>query len=149
MKITEHGVACCSIILGEKATWLEAHTAQELRCYIHRISGAWLHIVKEKSAGSMHGGRILIGCPATHTIISAFEEQEHVLPAQSDVENDCIAIAVRGEVLVISGSNQRSVHYSACHLLQVQFGVGFYFDGDSITENLDMWVPEMTLVVLL
>ena len=146
MKITERGAACCSVILGEKATWLETHAAQELRRYIWKISGAWLLIAGEREAASLSGGRILVGRPETHGMVRAFEEQEHVLPGQSETENDCIAIAARGEVLVLGGSNQRSVYYSVCHLLQVQFGVGFYYDGDSYDPEPDMAVPDMTLV---
>lgn len=92
------------------------------------------------------GGKILIGRPATHGMIRTFEKKAHVLPAQSDVENDCVALAVRGETLVISGSNERSVYYSVCHLLQTYFGVGFYFDGDSCTASPDMTLPNLTLV---
>lgn len=146
MKITQNGMACCSVVVGRDSTWLEHHAAQELRSYIQKISGAVLLIVPEHDAQSMPGGKILIGRPATHGMIRAFDEKENVLPAQSDVENDCIALAVRGDTLIISGSNERSVHYSACHLLQTYFGVGFYFDGDSYTASPDMELPDLTLV---
>ena len=146
MRIAERGTACCSILLGENATWLETHAAQELRLYIQKISGAWLLIAGEKEGASLPGGRILVGRPTTHGMIRAFEEREHVLPGESEDENDCVAIAVRGETMVLGGSNQRSVYYSVCHLLQTQFGVGFYYDGDSYTQNPDMTVPDMTLV---
>ncbi len=146
MKITEHGAACCCVILGENATWLETHAAQELCLYIQKISGARLLLAREREAASLPGGRILVGRPATHGMIRAFEEREHVLPGESETENDCIAIAVRGEVLVLGGSNQRSVHYSVCHLLQEQFGVGFYYDGDSYMQKPDLELPDLTLV---
>ena len=146
MKITQNGMACCSVVVGRDATWLEHHTAQELRSYIQKISGAVLLVVPEHDAQSVPGGTILIGRPATHGMIRTFEKKAHVLPAQSDVENDCVALAVRGETLVISGSNERSVYYSVCHLLQTYFGVGFYFDGDSCTASPDMTLPDLTLV---
>ena len=146
MKITQNGMACCSVVVGRDATWLEHHAAQELRSYIQKISGAVLLIVPEHDAQSVPGGKILIGRPVTHGMIRTFEKKEHVLPAQSDVENDCVALAVRGETLVISGSNERSVYYSVCHLLQTYFGVGFYFDGDSCTASPDMTLPDLTLV---
>ena len=112
MKITQNGMACCSVVVGRDATWLEHHAAQELRSYIQKISGAVLLVVPEHDAQSVPGGKILIGRPATHGMIRTFEKKAHVLPAQSDVENDCVALAVRGETLVISGSNERSVYYS-------------------------------------
>ena len=146
MKITQNGMACCSVVVGRDATWLEHHAAQELRSYIQKISGAVLLVVPEHDAQSVPGGKILIGRPATHGMIRTFEKKAHVLPAQSDVENDCVALAVRGETLVISGSNERSVYYSVCHLLQTYFGVGFYFDGDSCTASPDMTLPDLTLV---
>ena len=42
MKLTHAGNACCTILLGDNATWLETHTARELRDYIQKLSGAVL-----------------------------------------------------------------------------------------------------------
>ena len=53
MKITEHGAACCCVILGENATWLETHAAQELCLYIQKISGARLLLAREREAASL------------------------------------------------------------------------------------------------
>lgn len=47
MKITQNGMACCSVVVGRDATWLEHHAAQELRSYIQKISGAVLLVVPE------------------------------------------------------------------------------------------------------
>lgn len=146
MKITQNAQACCVLVLGQDATWLERHTAQELRDYLKKISGAHLLIVSEQMLSGLPGGRILIGRPETNGLIRAWDEKEGLLPPQSDTENDCIALIARGETLVISGSNDRSVHYAACHLLQTQFGVGFYFDGDTFEENPDLSLPELTLI---
>src|SRR5699024_1996349 len=121
------GNACCTILLGDNATWLETHTARELRDYIQKLSGAVLIIASEKAAGSIPGAKILIGRRETNGLVREFDVQYGVLPETSETENDCVAIAVRGDTLVISGSNDRSVHYSACHLLETQFGIGFYF----------------------
>ena len=52
MKITQNGMACCSVVVGRDATWLEHHTAQELRSYIQKISGAVLLVVPEHDAQS-------------------------------------------------------------------------------------------------
>lgn len=72
------------------------------------------------------GNRILIGRPSTSDLVKNFADQNPgILPAESDTENDCLAIVQRGEVLVLSGSNDRSVYYSVCHLLQTVFHVGF------------------------
>lgn len=146
MKLTHAGNACCTILLGDNATWLETHTARELRDYIQKLSGAVLIIASEKAAGSIPGAKILIGRRETNGLVREFDVQYGVLPETSETENDCVAIAVRGDTLVISGSNDRSVHYSACHLLETQFGIGFYFDGDSIPHTPDLELPEMTLV---
>ena len=88
MKITQNGMACCSVVVGRDATWLEHHAAQELRSYIQKISGAVLLVVPEHDAQSVPGGKILIGRPATHGMIRTFEKKAHVFPAQSEVEND-------------------------------------------------------------
>ena len=55
MKITQNGMACCSVVVGRDATWLEHHTAQELRSYIQKISGAVLLVVPEHDAQSVPG----------------------------------------------------------------------------------------------
>lgn len=146
MILTQNGKACCSIVLGSGATWLETHTAQELREYVEKISGARIPVIGERAAEGLTGGKILIGRPETNAAIRALEEAKRTLPPYSEEDNDCIAILSTGETLVISGSNDRSVHYSACHLLQTQFGVGFYFDGDSYTKMPDLAVPDMTLI---
>lgn len=146
MRLTNNGTAESVIIVGKQATWLDRHTAEELRDYIRKISGVTLLIVEENRLATLTGGRILIGRASTNTLIKSFEDTYSVLPAESDIENDCVAIVVRDDVLVISGSNDRSVHYSACHLLQTIFGVGFYFDGDTVPSIPDMEIPEMTLV---
>ena len=52
MKITQNGMACCSVVVGRDATWLEHHAAQELRSYIQKISGAVLLVVPEHDAQS-------------------------------------------------------------------------------------------------
>lgn len=146
MQITHQGLSRSVIVIGQGATWLERHTAEELRDYIRKISGAALLIVAEQDLIGLKGGRILIGRPATHGMIRHFDELHHLLPPQDDGQNDCIALISRGDTLLISGSNDRSVHYAACHLLQMQFGVGFYFDGDTYEHQRDMAVPDMTLI---
>ena len=119
MQITQNGLARSVIVTGKKATWLERHTAEELRDYIEKISGAALLVVAEQDIAGLPGGRILIGRPETNGLVRAFDERENnVLPAYSETENDCVAIVARGETLVLSGSNDRSVHYASCHMLQ-------------------------------
>ena len=54
MKITQNGMACCSVVVGRDATWLEHHAAQELRSYIQKISGAVLLVVPEHEIGRAH-----------------------------------------------------------------------------------------------
>lgn len=146
MQMTKQGAPCSAIVLGRHATWLERHTAEEFRDYVQKISGAALLILEEDLAAAYLGGKILIGRASTSGAVRGFHEQYRVLPPESVQDNDCIALAVRGETLLISGSNDRSVHYSACHLLQTVFGVGFYVDGDAYRKEPTLTVPEMTLV---
>lgn len=146
VQITQGGKAASAIIVGRNATWLERHTAEELRDYIKKISGASLLIAAEQDAAGLPESKILIGRPETCEMIRMFNAKENVLPTQSNTENDSVAIVVRGNTIVISGSNDRSVHYSACHLLEKQFGVGFYFDGDTFEQNPDMMLDDMTMI---
>ena len=146
MQITQCGKATSIIVIGNNATWLERHTAEEFRDYIEKISGASLLITAEQDIAGLTGAMILIGRPETCELIRAFDTKENILPAQSTTENDCVAIVVRDNTLIISGSNDRSVHYSACHLLEKKFGVGFYFDGDTFEKNPDITLDDMTMI---
>ena len=124
-------VTASTIIVGRRATWLDRHAAEELRDYVKKISGTILNIADETLTMAVTGNRILIGRPSTSDLVKNFADQNPgILPAESDTENDCLAIVQRGEVLVLSGSNDRSVYYSVCHLLQTVFHVGFYWDRD-------------------
>lgn len=59
--LTKDSVPCSTIILGNHATWLDHHAAEELQNYIRKISGATLIITKESYAASVAGNKILIG----------------------------------------------------------------------------------------
>ena len=69
MRITHNGNAVSRITLGQNATCLEVHTAQEFRDYIEKLNGAQLLITQEQDACPMQGGKILIGRPSTHRMI--------------------------------------------------------------------------------
>ena len=146
--LTQKSIPSSTIILGSRATWLDRHAAEELRSYVKKISGATLVITHESYLASVTGGKILIGRPSTSDAVGAFAAgYPDVLPAESETENDCVAYAVRGDELVISGSNDRSVYYSVCHLLQTEFGVGFYWDRDVFEQAPSLALPDgLTLV---
>ena len=141
--LTKEGIPYGTIILGSRATWLDRHAAEELRSYVKKLSGATLIITHERYASSIEGGKIIIGRASTSDIVGAFAAHyPDVLPEESDTENDCVAYAVRGDTLVISGSNDRSVYYSVCHLLQTEFGVGFYWDRDVFEKKRSLSLPD-------
>ena len=142
-QLTKSGIPCSTILLGNRATWLDRHAAEELRNYVQKISGAILNITCEKYVSSIFGNKILIGLPSSNDLIRAFAEKHPgILPAESTTENDCVAYAVRGDTLVISGSNPRSVYYSVCHLLEKELGVGFYWDRDVFEQTPDIALPD-------
>lgn len=141
--LTKDSVPCSTIILGNHATWLDHHAAEELQNYIRKISGATLIITNESYAASVAGNKILIGLSSGSEMIRKFHEKNPgMLPEESSVENDCVAYTVRGDTLVLSGSNSRSVYYSVCHLLQTEFGVGFYWDRDVFEEKSSLGLPD-------
>lgn len=146
--LTINAVPASTIIVGRRATWLDRHAAEELRDYVKKISGTILNIADETLTMAVTVNRILIGRPSTSDLVKNFADQNPgILPAESDTENDCLAIVQRGEVLVLSGSNDRSVYYSVCHLLQTVFHVGFYWDRDVYEANPDMTVPDNLTIV--
>lgn len=147
-QLTDKSIPRSTIILGNHATWLDRHAAEELRSYLQKISGSILIITDESYLSEITGNKILIGLSSTSDSIKAFHEQyPGILPEESTTENDCVAYAVRGDTLAISGSNTRSVYYSVCHLLQTEFAVGFYWDGDVYEKNTSLSLPEdLTLV---
>lgn len=143
MKITENGRAVSRIVLGRGASWLETHAAEELRDYVEKLSGARLLITYEQDSFPAPGDQILVGRPSTHEGIRRLAG-ELALPPESETDNDCVVIVSRGKTLILSGTNDRSVFYSVCHLLQTRFHVGFYFDQDTIDPQPDLCVPELT-----
>ena len=86
MQITQNGLARSVIVTGKKATWLERHTAEELRDYIEKISGAALLVVAEQDIAGLPGGRILLSAGRKQNgLVRAFDERENnVLPAYSE-----------------------------------------------------------------
>ena len=111
--LTINAVPASTIIVGRRATWLDRHAAEELRDYVKKISGTILNIADETLTMAVTGNRILIGRPSTSDLVKNFADQNPgILPAESDTENDCLAIVQRGEVLVLSGS-ARSITASA------------------------------------
>lgn len=142
-EITKEGEPRGTIVLGSHATWVDRHAAEELRNYVQKISGATLIITREKYISSIFGNKILVGLPSTSDSIQQFAaDNPGLLPEESAVENDCVAYAVRGDTLVISGSNNRSVYYSVCHLLQTELNVGFYWDRDVFEKTPDIVLPD-------
>lgn len=141
MQITRNGKAVSRIVLGSRATWLETHAAEQLRDYVEKLSGARLLLTYEQDACPIEGGRIRIGRPSTQEGIRLRAESWN-FPPESETDNDCVILYAQGEELILSGTNDRSVYYSVFHLLQKQFHVGFYFDGDTIDPQPDLFVPE-------
>lgn len=145
--LTINAVPASTIIVGRRATWLDRHAAEELRDYVKN----------QRNDPEYCGRNTDHGCdrqphshwpPSTSDLVKNFADQNPgILPAESDTENDCLAIVQRGEVLVLSGSNDRSVYYSVCHLLQTVFHVGFYWDRDVYEANPDMTVPDNLTIV--
>ena len=141
MQITQNGKAVSRIVLGRRATWLETHAADQLKRYVRQLSGACLLITYEQDAFPAPGGAILIGRPGTHDGVGRYAGALGLEP-QDAQERDAVAILARGDELVLSGSNDRSVYYSVFHLLQTHFHVGFYFDGDTVDPQPDLAVED-------
>ena len=140
MRITENGVAVSRIVLGCRTTWLETHAAEQLRDAVEKLSGAHLLLTYEQDACPAGGGRILVGRPSTHQGIARIAQAQG-FPQESQEENDCVVLYATEEELALSGTNDRSVYYSVFHLLQTQFHVGYYFDGDTYEPQKDLAVP--------
>ena len=94
--LTINAVPASTIIVGRRATWLDRHAAEELRDYVKKISGTILNIADETLTMAVTGNRILIGRPSTSDLVKNFADQTPgILPAESDTENDCLAIVQR------------------------------------------------------
>jgi len=109
--LTKNGRATSSLVLAKNAAASDSAAAEQLRRYLHAISGASLPLRRDTKAGTTiwigsagHGE----GCP----IAVDWEE----------LEEDGFAISTSGNTLVIAGGNEKGTLYGVNSLLESYLG---------------------------
>ena len=127
--ITRAGAPASVIVLGEQATWVERHGAEELAEYVRQMSGATLPILTEGAAAEKEANRILIGRPPTHKTIEGLVRAGKVALSADYPGLDGFVIKSlsdrRGGCLVLGGSVDHATLYAVYELLERFGNVGF------------------------
>ncbi|MCL5019903.1 MAG: alpha-N-acetylglucosaminidase C-terminal domain-containing protein, partial [Patescibacteria group bacterium] len=132
------------IVLGDNSTWIEQHAASELQKYISQMSGANLEI--SKSAG-LKGNIIAIGRPGTNPLIDNLVKSGklRVSGEYPGLDGFVIKTVKSGDknILVLSGSMDRSTLYAVYDLLASVLHCGFFWDGDYVPKLKNVTVPQI------
>lgn len=128
--LTRDGAPASVIVLGERATWVERHAAEELARYVWQMSGATLPIlVEDTAAATKEANRILIGRPETHQAIEHLVHAGKVMLSPDHPGLDGFIIKSladdTGRALVLGGSVDHATLYAVYDLLERFGNVGF------------------------
>jgi len=155
-RIVAHGKPVAAIVLGDNATVIERHAAEELAKYVKAMSGATLPIVT--GDGGRGTGRertaILIGRAETNPLIADLVQQGHVKLSADDPGLDGFIIKTyaptlprsHAPTLVLGGSMDRATLYAVYHFLERFCDVGFFWDGDYIPTRKTISLPPCDVV---
>ncbi len=144
MLLTENGRACCTLVVGTDATWLERRAADELKKYLSTMSGAEVPI-GETAPGQ--GTLVAIGRAETNPIVASAIAQNRVTLSENYPGRDGFVLKTvrldERDVLVVGGSMDRATLYAAYALLEDVLGVGFFRDGERIPQVPTIELPEV------
>jgi hypothetical protein len=139
--LAAEGLPKAAIVIGKGAASAERHASEELAGYVARMSGAKLPI-KEVDAGwegAAAGPLIAIGLRVNNPVIGALVEAGLLKDPAELHGYDGYSIAAvhhRGRaILALVGSNVTSAVYPVYHLLEYEFGCGFFQDGEFIPRS--------------
>ena len=149
MKIADRGKPAAVIVIGEKATRIERHAAQELAKYVRAMSGARLPVVREAQKAAARN-RILIGRPETNGAIARLCGQGSLRLSPDYPGGDGFVVraesSTRGGWLVLGGSSDRATLYATYYFLEKFCDVGFFWDGDRIPRARTIQVGRLNVV---
>ena len=143
ISIVREGRPMTKIVLGEKATDVEKHAADELQKYVREISGAKLNLIRENKIGlSRNRSFIIIGTPASSRLINSWKEMLKI----SEIKYDGFVIKEmhyrNNRFLVFASSEPRGTLYAVYDFLENELGVGFFWQEDRIPHRKNISVRE-------
>jgi hypothetical protein len=135
MQIVTHRQPCSTIVLGEDASWMERHAAEELQRYLKAMSRAEIPIADTVPAD---GVLIAVGNPDRNRLVGrAVDIGAITLSGDSPGLDGFVlkTVAADGrEMLVVAGSTDRGTLYAVYWLLEEVLGIGFFRDGERVPD---------------
>jgi hypothetical protein len=146
MLLTMGGRAYCTLIIGTCASWIEHRAAEELKKYVHAMSGVDLPIAESVPS---EGAIIAIGRAETNPIIAEAIGRGLVTLSENYPGRDGFIVKTieMGEqrILVIGGSVDRGTLYAAYALLEDVLGIGFFRDGERVPHSPTIELPDVDI----
>lgn len=149
--ITDDGLPRATIVVGQDAPPVDHHAAAELAHYLKQLSGADLPIqtVTDTWPTDTHGPLIAIGTKNTNPVIAHLIATGSVRDPQQLLGYDAYVLSTALDdtrpLLALAGSTKASVLYPVYHLLEHEFGCGFFSDGERIPSRKTLSVPPQQL----
>jgi len=133
IRLVHKGAACARIVIPKSPLPVERHAADELRAFLHRMSGAMLPVVDRPSS---HETNIFLGSAA---------------PQQGEISErllgfDGYILRTTGKDLILAGIKPYSCLYAVYHLLERHLGCGFFQDGDQVPQRKTVEVSALNEV---
>jgi autotransporter-associated beta strand protein len=144
------------IVIGDAATEVEQFAASELQSYVAQITGSSQNIsvlTASQAADLPATNEILIGQPETNPLIAQLGDQFGVDLTTNTLGCDGYVVKSintgASNVLILSGSNNRSALFSVYHLLET-WGARFYGyksrNGEIIPHQAALTVPPLNII---
>ena len=137
--LVQAGQARATIVIGKNAEYSERHSADELVAFVEKMSGARLPIREVANHGDLEdvdGPIVAVGLADHNPVISALIEKGLLTDPGTLEGHDGYTLSSLKSggraVLALAGSNRSSAPYPVYHLLEHEFGCGFFQDGDFI-----------------
>jgi len=138
------------VVIGERATSVEQHAAEELVRYVHVMSGADLPIVREDEAPNAPR-RVLVGRRETNNAVAEHVAagRIHLSAERPGLDGFVVKTLPRPGAgpeswdLVLGGSRDHATLYAVYHLLERVWDVGFFWDGDFVPGRATLPLPHL------
>ena len=118
--ICDEAIARAQIVIHPEASPVEVHAAEELKEFIHKMTGKELPVTDDTRGENLP---IFIGTAVPERTVSE---------TRQDLSVDGFAIHCDEKQLSLFGAQPRSSLYAVYHLLEHHLGCGFFEDGDQV-----------------
>jgi hypothetical protein len=122
------------IIVGQRATDMEWYAARELQKYIYQITGQELPIKDENHKNDISS--FVIGQSSTNNLIKTAVDNA-IITIDNKEQGYTLKTVGNGnnKTLYIAGNDESGVLYGVYGLLEDHYNVGFYFGGDTLSDQ--------------